>query len=58
MNYVNAVGGTKAQRKLAEDVAYFCIGEMMPRLRTLEIEIQLTKCLDDGAYGFCYAMET
>ena len=58
MNYVNAVGGTKAQRELAEKIAYFCIGEMMPRLRTLEIEIQLTKCLDEGAYGFCYAMET
>ena len=58
MNYVNVVGGTKAQRKLAEDVAWYCIYELgLGRYRTLEIEIMLNKCLDEGAYGFCYEGE-
>ena len=58
MNLVSAMGATKKQRELAVDIAYFCIDELLPRHRTLEIEIQLSKCADDGATGFCYAMET
>ena len=57
-NYVSATGGTKRQRRLAQDVAYWCIKELMPRHRTLDIEIILTKCFEDGAAGFCYALET
>lgn len=58
MNYIKAVGGNKAQRKLAEDVAWYCIYELgLGRYRTLEIEIMLNKCLDEGAYGFCYEGE-
>jgi hypothetical protein len=58
MNLVSAVGGTKKQRELAEDVAYFCIEELLPRHRTLDIELCLNKCGDMGASGFCYAVET
>lgn len=58
MNYIKAVGGTKAQRKLAEEVAWYCIYELgLGRYRTLEIEIMLNHCLNDGAYGFCYEGE-
>jgi len=58
MNYINVVGGTKTDRALAKKVALFCIKELMPRFSTLDIEIMFTKCLDDGAYGFCYGMDT
>ena len=39
MNVINVIGGTKNQRKLAEKIAWFCIKDMMPRYRTLDIEI-------------------
>tara|TARA_B110000858_G_C17750601_1_gene449457 strand:+ start:83 stop:559 length:477 start_codon:yes stop_codon:yes gene_type:complete len=50
---VTVIGGTKKQRQLTENVVWYCISELMPRHSTLEIEVQLTKCLDEGAYGFC-----
>ena len=52
MNYVEVIGGTKKQRILSEDVAFWCIEKMMPRMKTLEIEIQLSK-LEDDRYGSC-----
>jgi len=58
MNLVTVRGGSKAMRGLTEDVAYWCIGELMPRYRTLDIEIELSTCCDDGGWGFCYALET
>ena len=57
MNIVEASGGTRGQRELAEEVAYFCIGELMPRLRTLDIVIELKKCWEDNAEAFCYPTE-
>ena len=57
MNLVTVIGGTKKQRDLTENVVWYCIKELMPRYRTLEIEVQLTKCLDKGAYGYCVADE-
>lgn len=50
---MTVIGGTKKQRQLTENVVWYCISELMPRHSTLEIEVQLTKCLDEGAYGFC-----
>ena len=58
MNCVTATGGTKKQRELAEEIAYWCIDVLMPRHRTLDIEIMLTKTFEQGAWGFCYAMDT
>ena len=57
MNLVTVIGGTKKQREFTEKVVWYCIKELMPRHRTLEIEVQLTKCLDKGAYGYCVADE-
>ena len=58
MNVVTVTGSNKSLRKLTEDVAYWCIAELMPRYRTLDIEIQLSKCAEEGGWGFCYSMET
>lgn len=59
MNVINVIGGTKNQRKLAEKIAWFCIKDMMPRYRTLDIEIQLRNCMKETQQlGCCYALET
>ena len=57
MNYVTANGGNKGQRKLCEDVANFMIGKLMPRMRTLDIEINLVKLTGD-AVGWCQMNDT
>ena len=52
MNFVDTIGGSKKQRELVNDVAYFCIERLMPRMKTLEIEIQINN-LKDQAVGYC-----
>jgi hypothetical protein len=54
MNIVNAWGGTKKKRELAEDVVNFCIEALMPRMRTLDVTIELSRDMDN-ADGFCLA---
>lgn len=41
MNFITARGGTHKQRQLAENVVWFCAEELMPRCRTLDIDIWL-----------------
>ena len=50
MNSVSAWGSTKHKRALAEDVAYFCIERLMPRMKSLEVCIMLTKGLEVDGY--------
>jgi len=57
MNYVTANGGNKIQRKICEDVANFMIGKLMPRMRTLDIEINLQKLTGD-VVGWCQMNDT
>jgi hypothetical protein len=54
MNDIQAFGATKSKRALAEDVAYFCINEMMPRMKTLDVCIHLDKLPE--ADGYCLAV--
>ena len=58
MNQVTVRGGRKPQRALVEKVAYWCIGELMPRHRTLDIDIFLTHCFEEHAWAWVYAGET
>ena len=46
MNYVYAEGSTKLKRSIAEQVVRFCIDELMPRMRTLEIDVILNNKLE------------
>ena len=52
MNYVTAVGGNKTQRKIAETTVHQMIAELLPRFRTLDIEVHLKK-LSEEAVGYC-----
>ena len=54
MNDIEVYGSTKSKRTLAEDVAHFCIAEMMPRMETLDITIHLDKLPE--ADGYCLAV--
>ena len=55
MNYINVIGSTKKKRDIVESAVIFCISELMPRMRTLEIEVNLKNIPEEeGAAGWCY----
>jgi hypothetical protein len=53
VHIVGIVGGNKTQREIAENVIYYMITKLMPRLRNIEIEVQLKKMNEDTAVGYC-----
>lgn len=57
MNQIEINGGNKFQRDIVQKVVGFCIKEMMPRMRTLDIEINLVKIKSDVT-GFCMMRDT
>lgn len=50
MNMVEVIGGPAKEREIVEKTVHWCIKKLMPRVRTLDIEVKLTKC---SAYGYC-----
>ena len=52
MNIVEATGGNKVQRQIAEDVVSYMIKRLLPRHRTLDITVELTD-IKSEAVGFC-----
>jgi hypothetical protein len=56
MNQVSVTGGKKFERDIVEQTVAFCIRKMMPRLRTLDIEIKVKKLKD--AMGYCMMGDT
>ena len=56
MNLVAVEGGNTTQREICEKVVHYMIGKLMPRMRTLDIEVQL-KNLTGDAVGFCMMEE-
>jgi len=50
MNIVSVSGGKKSEREIVEKVVGWCINHMMPRMKTLYIEVSLAKI---DAYGYC-----
>lgn len=50
MNDVLVLGGPAKEREVVEAVVHWCIKKLMPRVRTLEIEVKLTNC---SSYGYC-----
>ena len=57
MNLVEVTGGKKYQRDIAEKVVYQMIDAMMPRMKTLEIEVKIRKISGD-AIGYCMQEDT
>jgi hypothetical protein len=59
MNQVEIIGGTKSQKDLATKVVGWYLKKMLPRYRTLDITVRLTKCMEkSGAYGYCMEGDT
>ena len=55
MNYITCDGGTKFQRDLAVRIVEFCIWELMPRHRTLDLDIQLKPTIfEQHSEALCY----
>lgn len=54
--FVTVSGGTKTQRKYAQSMVEFCVKTLMPRMRTLEIDVKL--CKPKSALGYCLELDT
>jgi hypothetical protein len=54
MNYINIIGSSKKKRALAESAVIFCISELMPRMKTLDIELIFKNIKDEEIIGWCY----
>ena len=54
--FITVSGGTKLQRKHAQSMAEFCVKTLMPRMRSLEIDIKL--CNPKSALGYCLELDT
>ena len=52
MNIVSAWGNSRTE--LAEEVVRFCVKELMPRMKTLDICVDI--CEDTDVYGYCLAV--
>ena len=54
MNDIEVHGSFKSKRRLTEEVIHFCIQEMMPRMETLDIYVNLDKLPE--ADGYCLSI--
>lgn len=55
MNIVSAWGSDPQLNKLAEDVVNFCIEKLMPKMKTLDICIEMSDDID--VKGYCMAVD-
>ena len=53
-NTIKVSGGLAKQRKLAVGVIAHCIDQLLPRHRTLWIEVDLKNLSRDNVLGYCY----
>jgi hypothetical protein len=53
--YITVNGGKAHQRKHVQTMVEFCIETLMPRMRTLEITVNL--CKPTGALGYCLELD-
>lgn len=54
MNQVEVIGGKAKERQVVEQTILWCTKKLLPRVRTLDIEVRLTNCSD---YGYCMPTE-
>jgi hypothetical protein len=51
MNNIIVNGGKRSERDIVEHAVHWCVQKMMPKIKTLDIEVTILK-LDD-AFGYC-----
>ena len=56
MLFVEANKGLKKDRELAEEVMWFCIETLMPRIKNLMVDCELKK-IGDGVLGYAWCVE-
>ena len=49
---INIKGGSKTQKKHTRTMVEFCCKMLMPRMKTLEINVHLKDFKDDSSYGY------
>ena len=52
MNYIEITGGKTRQQDYARSMVEYCINKLMPRMKTLNVDVKLTKLKGD-ANGYC-----
>lgn len=57
MNSVWIKGGTKAERVIADKCIAYCLKTLLPRFRTLEIEVKF-KNIPGDTVGYCMMMDS
>jgi len=57
MNYIEINGGDKDQKIFTEQIVKWCMSELLPRVRTLDITIDLLNELDGGVDGYQWSGE-
>ena len=60
MNYIEVnlgKGVSDARKTLTKEIAEWCLGQLLPKVRTLDITIDLLNELDGGADGYQWSGE-
>ena len=52
---VNIKGGSKTQKKHTRTMVEFCVNMLMPRMKTLEINVHIKDFKEDDSYGYAIA---
>jgi|TARA_B100001996_G_C18618715_1_gene576797 hypothetical protein len=57
-NHVEVFGGLKSQRKIVEQVVEHCVDQLIPRVRTLWVEVTLDRLEEkENVVGYCSHLE-
>lgn len=58
MNELNIIGGTKTQKALVSKIVVWYLKRVLPRVRTLDITVKLTRCMEkSNAMGYCLELD-
>lgn len=52
---ITVTGGSQSQKKHTKEMVKFCIQLLMPRMKTLDIDVKL--CKPTGALGYCLELD-
>ena len=55
MNSIEITGGKASQHKYVKSITEFCIQTLMPRMKSLDITVELTS--PKGAMGYCLELD-